>query len=96
MKYFRGWISLPLDKHVPSVTDKAVAFTVAGGATTANDSYTWFPKSQLVIGSPNEYGNAEILIPYWLMKQKSGNPIDFYHRLREIGSYNGELEILDR
>lgn len=96
MKYFRGWVSLPLEKHLPSVTEKAVAFTVAGGLTTANDSFTWFPKSQLVIGEPNEYGNAEMLIPYWLIRQKSSNPVDFYHRLREIEQYNGENEIIER
>ena len=94
-KYFRGWITLPLEKHVPSVTEKAVAFTVAGGCTTANDSYAWFSKSQLIIGEPNECGNTEILIPYWLIRQKSMNPVDFYRRLREIGRYNGQ-EIVER
>lgn len=95
-KYFRGWVSLPLEKYVPNVTEKAVAFTVAGGYTTLNDTYEWFPKSQLVIGEPNECGNAEILIPYWLIKQKSRNPEDFFSRLREIGQYNGEHYIVER
>ena len=95
-KYFRGWVSLPLEKYLPSATEKAVAFTVAGGYTTANDTFEWFPRSQLVIGEPNECGNAEILIPYWLVKQKARNPVDFFHRIREIGKYNGEDEIIER
>lgn len=96
-KYFRGWITLPVEKYVPSCTEKAIALTVAGGYTTANDTYAWFPRSQVIIGEPNEYGNAEILIPYWLVKQKSNlSPIDFFRRLREIGSYNGESEIVER
>ena len=95
-KYFRGWISLPLERYTPACTEKAVALTVAGGYTAANDHYEWFPKSQLIIGEPNEYGNAEVLIPYWLIKQKSNNAVDFFHRLREIGTYNGEPEIIER
>lgn len=95
-KYFRGWTTLPLETHMPAVTDKAVAITIAGGATTANDTIEWFPKSQLIIGEPNEYGNAEILIPYWLMKQKRNNPFDLFNRMREIEGYNGEKEIVER
>lgn len=83
-KYFRGWVTLPLERSFPAVTDKAIAFTIAGGYTSANDRIEWFPKSQLVIGEPNEYGNAEILIPYWLMKQKSRNPVDLFGRMREV------------
>ena len=96
MKYFRGWVSLPLERFFPAVSDKAVAFTIAGGYTSANDTVAWFPKSQIKIGDPNEYGNAEILIPYWLMKQKAVNPIDYFHRIREVGQYNGEDFIVDR
>lgn len=95
-KYFRGFVSLPIEDHFPAVTEKAVAFTVAGGATTANDTYTWFPKSQLMIGEPNEVGNAEILIPYWLIKNKSTNPREYFHRLREVGEFNGEAYIVER
>lgn len=95
-KYFRGWTTLPLERTFPVVTDKAIAITIAGGYTTANDRVEWFPKSQLLIGEPNECGNAEILIPYWLMKQKSSNPTDFFFRIREIGSYNGENVIVER
>lgn len=96
MKYFRGWISTPVEKFFPAVSDKAICFTVAGGYTTANDTRTWFPKSQIKIGEPNEYGNAEILIPYWLVKQKSPNAVDFFSRLREVGQYNGENFIVDK
>lgn len=96
MKYFRGHISLPLEKFFPAVSEKAICFTVAGGYTTANDTYTWFPKSQVVIGEPNDVGNAEILIPYWLMKQKSGKPVDFFYRLREVDGYNGEPVVVER
>lgn len=95
-KYFRGWVALPLERSFPAVTDKAIAITIAGGYTSANDRIEWFPKSQLVIGEPNEYGNAEILIPYWLMKQKSRNPADLFGRMREVEWYNGENEIVER
>jgi hypothetical protein len=96
MTYYRGWITLPLERSVPCVTEKAVAMTVAGGATTANDTFTWFPKSQLIIGEPNEYGNAEILIPCWLIRKKSYKPTEFFRRLREVNAHSGEDEIVDR
>ena len=92
MKYFRGFVSMPIEAHVPAITAKAIAVTVAGGYTAANDTLKWLPKSQLRISEPNEVGNAEILIPYWLLK-KAG--IDFY-RIREISRYNGEPEIVER
>ena len=95
-KYFRGWTTLPLEKTFPAVTDKAIAITIAGGYTAANDTFEWFPKSQLIIGEPNEYGNAEVLIPYWMMKQKSRNPMELFRRMREVEGYNGENEIVER
>ena len=96
-KYFRGWTSLPLEKYFPAVTEKAVAVTIAGGYTDANDRIIWLPKSQLIIGEPNEIGNAEILIPYWLVKQKTNfDPSDLFERMREIGKYNGERIIVER
>lgn len=96
-KYFRGWTSLPLEKFFPAVTEKAIAVTIAGGYTDANDRIIWLPKSQLIIGEPNEVGNAEILIPYWLVKQKTNfDPADLFERMREIGKYNGEREIVER
>lgn len=91
-KYYRGWISTPIEKHVPAVTEKAICFTIAGGYTTANDTHEWFPKSQILIGEPNEVGNAEILIPMWLIKNKG---ID-RRRIREIELYNGENDIVER
>lgn len=94
MKYYRGWVSTPVEKYLPRVTEKAYCFTYAGGATTANDTYTYFPKSQVKIGKPNEYGNAEILIPLWLAKNK-GYGFDI-HRIRELGWFNGEDEIVER
>ena len=93
MKYYRGWVGTPIERYLPRVTDKAYCFTYAGGATTANDTYTYFPKSQVKIGEPNEYGNAEILIPLWLIKNK-GNGFDPY-RLREVELFNGENPIVD-
>lgn len=78
-KYYKGWITLPIENYVPQVTEKAICFTVAGGATTANDTYEWFPKSQIVIGEPNDVGNADIYIPVWLFRSKC---IDAY-RIRE-------------
>lgn len=92
MKYYRGFISTPIEHYVPAITEKAIAFTIAGGYTTANDSYKWFPKSQIKIGTPNEVGNAEILIPYWMIKKANIDP----HRIREIGGYNGEDDIVER
>lgn len=92
MKYYRGWITLPLESHLPAVTAKAVAVTVAGGYTGANDFIKWLPKSQIKVGEPNKHGNAEILIPYWLIK-KSG--IDF-NRIREISGFNGEDPVVER
>lgn len=96
-KYYRGCIGTPIDKYLPRVTEKAIAFTVAGGYTTANDKITYFPKSQIIIGEPNEFGNAEILIPYWLIRQKSyGNPTEYFRRLREVDSpFDGD-EIVER
>lgn len=96
MKYFRGWVSLPLENHVPAVTDRAICFTIAGGYTTANDTFSWFPKSQVKIGEPNEVGNAEVLIPYWLVSKKTNNAKDYFERIREIGAYNGEPNIVER
>ena len=79
-KYYKGMISLPLQDYVPQVTEKAICFTVAGGYTCANDTFEWFPKSQIIIGEPNDVGNAEIFIPCWLFRSKM---IDA-HRIREI------------
>lgn len=96
MKYFRGWISTPVERFCPGVTEKAICFTVAGGYTTANDTRVWFPKSQIKIGTPNECGNAEILVPCWLISKKAQNASDFFCRLREIGQYNGADYIVER
>lgn len=79
-KYYKGWITLPLERYVPAVTEKAIAFTVAGGHSTANDGLAWFPKSQVIIGDANEVGNAEVFIPTWLFRQKSIDP----SRVREL------------
>lgn len=70
-KYYKGWITTPIEQYVPKVTEKAICLTVAGGYTCANDTYEWFPKSQIVIGEPNDVGNAEIFIPCWLFRSKS-------------------------
>ena len=79
-KYYKGWVTLPMERHVPACTEKAFALTYAGGTTTFNDDHVWFPKSQVIIGEPNEVGNADILIPVWLFKAKG---IDA-RRIREI------------
>lgn len=97
MKYFRGWVSLPIENHVPAVSDKAICFTIAGGYTTANDTFSWFPKSQVKIGEPNECGNAEILIPYWLVSKKAPyTATEYFARIREICGYIGEPDIVER
>ena len=92
MKYYRGWISTPIEDHVPASTEKAICLTIAGGFTAANDTREWFPKSQILIGEPNEVGNAEILIPMWLLKRKG---ID-RRRIREVEIYNGENDVVER
>ena len=57
-KYYAGYIGIP-EKSLPRVTEKAYCFTVAGGYTCANDTYTYLPKSQCIIEKPNEYGNCK-------------------------------------
>ena len=52
-KFYKGWITLPLETSVPALTEKAIAFTVAGGYSTANDTLQWFPRSIVKIGEPN-------------------------------------------
>ena len=69
-KYYEGTIGLPLERFFPRVTDKAIAVTISGGYTSANDRIMYLPLSQLVIGEPNEYGNAKIYIPVWLLRGK--------------------------
>jgi hypothetical protein len=66
-KYYKGWITLPIDQHVAARTEKAVCFTVAGGYSTANDSDLWVPRSIIKLGEPNENGNADIFIPMWFV-----------------------------
>lgn len=87
-KYYRGWITLPMEHYLPATTEKAIALTVDGGYTKANDTIAWFPKSQIIVGEANEVGNAEVLIPAWLFRQKSINP----SRIRELDL----LEIVER
>ena len=91
-KYYRGFISTPIERYVPAITEKAICFTIAGGYTSSNDTYEWFPKSQLLIGEPNDVGNAEILIPMWMIRNKG---ID-RHRIREIELMNGTDDIVER
>ena len=96
-QYFKGYVCLPLEKFVPRVTEKAIAFTIAGGYTTANDKIEWFPKSQIIIGEPNDVGVAEILIPYWIIKQKTTSyPVDYFERIREIRTGSGEKIVVER
>ena len=69
-QYFRGWTRLPLEERF-RVAEKAIAIPVDWGHWGANHmTVEWFPKSQIIIGEPNQYGNAEILIPMWLLRQK--------------------------
>ena len=82
-KYYKGWITLPMEHYLPATTDKAIALTVSGGYSTANDTLAWFPKSQIIVGEANEVGNAEVLIPVWILKQKGIDPL----RIREMDLY---------
>lgn len=66
-KYYKGWITLPLETSVPAQTEKAIAFTVAGGYSTANDTLMWIPRSIIRLGEPNEHGNADIFVPVWFV-----------------------------
>jgi len=79
-KYYKGWITTPIENYVPAISEKAVCMTVAGGYTCANDTYTWFPKSQIIISEPNEYKNAYVYIPLWLFRKKGIDP----QRIREL------------
>jgi len=85
-KYYKGWISLPLEHFVPAVTEKAIMVTVAGGVSTSNDKHEWFPKSQIVFGEPNECNNVEVYIPVWLFRSKRIDP----RRIREL-NLDGEV-----
>ena len=66
-KYYKGWITLPIEHHVAAHTEKAICFTVAGGYSTANDTDLWIPRSILKFGEPNEHGNANIYLPMWFV-----------------------------
>lgn len=79
-QYFKGMTSLPFERYFPKVTEKAVCVTIVGGYTSANDRNEWFPKSQIIIGEPNDVGNAEIFIPCWLFRSKDIG----YNDIREI------------
>ena len=80
MKYYKGWITTPIENYLPRVSKKAIGLTYAGGYTTINDRVIYFPKSQIIIGEPNSAGNAPILIPVWLFK---ANGLDS-RRIREV------------
>lgn len=81
-KYYKGWITLPIDNYVKATTEKAVCFTVAGGYTALNDTGIWVPRSILKFGEPNEYGNCDIYIPMWYVaKNRLWKTIE---RIREV------------
>jgi hypothetical protein len=80
-KYYKGWCTLPIEDYVRA-TDKAVCFTVAGGATTANDTNMWVPRAILKVSEPNEYGNADVYLPMWFVA-KNGL-FKAVERIREI------------
>lgn len=88
-KYFRGYSSLPLEKFLPRVTEKAVAFTHISKAGADDGYLVWFPKSQVIIGEANDVGNADIYIPCWLFKSKGINP----QRLDEFNSDGDIVEM---
>lgn len=66
-KYYKGFITLPIETSVVGCTEKAICFTVAGGYSTANDTYLWIPRSILKFDEPNEHGNANIYLPMWFV-----------------------------
>lgn len=68
-------------------SDKAFALTNGHGAWgRQNATHDWFPKSQCIIGEANEYGWREILVPYWLMKQKGLYNLEVYDEIHhQIG-----------
>lgn len=85
-KYFRGWTGYPLETYLPRVTDKALAFTVNKGY--GYEELFYLPKSQVIIGEPNEVGNVEILIPVWILRGK----VDI-SRIEEIETDGDIVEI---
>lgn len=89
-KYYKGWITLPIDDYVTASTKKAVCFTVAGGYSTANDTKVWVPKSILKIGESNEVGNAEVYLPMWFVVKKGiKNQVE---RIRDIDFIEVDLD----
>ena len=85
-KYFKGTVG-----EFAGETEKAFALTNGNGAWgRQNATHEWFPKSRCIIGEPNENGWREILIPYWIMKQKC---LDSLNVFDEIGHQIGIVEM---
>ena len=89
-KYYKGWITLPIEDYVKASTDKAICFTVAGGYGTANDTSVWVPRSILKVGEPNEVGNAGVYLPVWFVA-KNGL-YKTVERIREV-DFNEVVEL---
>lgn len=84
-QYFKGTVGT-----FAGESEKAFALTNGHGAWGRNNAtHEWFPKSQCIIGEPNEYGWRDILIPCWLMKQKGIKSLDAFD---EIGHQIGIVE----
>ena len=92
-KYYRGWTTV---KELPKGTEKAIPLTLAK-ANPLENVIIWIPKSQIIIGEPNQYGNAEILIPLWVLYS---NGIRFRFKTKvfqEIEEYqDGSPNIIER
>lgn len=56
--------------------------------STRNNEAAYMPKSQMIIGEPDQYGITEVLIPFWLFTSKAMSDLDvdngvFIERVRK-------------
>lgn len=87
-KYFKGWISSPVERYLPRVTEKAVAFTYLSKHGAADGRLVYFPKSQVVFDDVNDVGNIAVYIPCWLFKSKNLDP-------RQLDEFNSDGDIVE-
>ena len=87
MKYYRAYF-----QEFASETEKAVAITIYDGFAGRHDEHKWLPKSQIMIGEPNECGWKEVLIPAWLINK---NHIKI-NMVNEFNFENGADYIVER
>lgn len=84
-KYYRGWTTL---SELPNGTEKAIPLEIAM-PSPLDHRIVWIPRSQIIIGEPNQYGNAEVLIPLWLLYSNGiclyKHPAKLFRDIEEYG-----------